>query len=106
MHLILKNARLVTMEEGSTGYTPTEPCYLLIRSGLIVAIGEDLTTLYGNTPKEWSDCPVLDCAGSIVTPGLIDPHTHLVFCRESSTRIRSTFKRRIVPSYRSARWRY
>ncbi len=50
MHLILKNARLVTMEEGSTGYTPTKPCYLLIRSGLIVAIGEDLS----NTLRQYA----------------------------------------------------
>ncbi len=79
MHLILKNARLVTMEEGSAGYTPTEPCYVLIRSGLIVAIGNNLSSLYGNNPKEWTNCPALDCSGGLVTPGLIDPHTHLVF---------------------------
>ncbi len=48
---------------------------LLARDGLIVAAGPrtDVEKLAG------ADCEVLDCGGRLVTPGLVDCHTHLVY---------------------------
>ncbi|MFD2762359.1 imidazolonepropionase [Lentibacillus juripiscarius] len=50
---------------------------VLIQDGRILAVGtlEELTQEYGNVLAE---AEVLDATGKTVTPGLIDPHTHLV----------------------------
>ena len=46
------------------------PCgQVLIDQGKILAVGETV-----NAP---ADCPVYDATGCMVTPGLIDGHTHL-----------------------------
>lgn len=43
------------------------------KDGLIQFIG---TT---EEAREWQSDSVIDCQGKLVTPGLVDPHTHLVF---------------------------
>jgi imidazolonepropionase len=50
---------------------------VLMRDGLIQEVGtaENLLTRYPN-----EEC--LDCGGNAVLPGLVDPHTHLVFAGE------------------------
>jgi imidazolonepropionase len=45
--------------------------YVLVRDGRIARVGE------GTPPRFLGQ--VLDCQGRLVTPGLIDPHTHAVF---------------------------
>jgi len=45
--------------------------YVLVRDGWIARVGE------GTPPRFLGQ--VLDCQGRLVTPGLIDPHTHAVF---------------------------
>ncbi|MGB9756895.1 MAG: imidazolonepropionase [Candidatus Bipolaricaulaceae bacterium] len=45
--------------------------YVLVRDGRIAKVGE-------GTPPPFSG-EVLDCEGRLVTPGLVDPHTHAVF---------------------------
>lgn len=53
-----------------------ENAFIAIRDGKIVAVGKgtELTSI----PID-DKTTVLDAAGSLVTPGLVDPHTHLVF---------------------------
>jgi len=46
--------------------------WVLIKDGVIAEVGT-------GTPPETSDCAVIDCGGRLVTPGLVDAHTHLVF---------------------------
>jgi imidazolonepropionase len=59
---------------------------VLLRDGLIEKVG-DSTSLLAAYPDE----PRLDAAGSAVMPGLVDPHTHLVWagdrCNEFEMRI-------------------
>ncbi len=47
--------------------------YLEIRGGKIAALGP-----MGEAPRDFRG-EVLDVGGKVVTPGLVDPHTHLVF---------------------------
>lgn len=47
---------------------------IISRDGRIVWMGAD-----GAWPDELDDLPDHDVAGALVTPGLIDPHTHLVY---------------------------
>ena len=49
--------------------TPLKKGVVLLDGEKIVAVGEDLTLPEG--------CEIFDAAGKIVTPGLIDAHTHL-----------------------------
>ncbi|NOH79619.1 imidazolonepropionase [Vibrio sp. RE86] len=67
--LVLTNVRLVTMESGEAGYTPTAPCNLVIKQGRIASITQH--------PVESTNS--FDCQGKLLTPGFIDCHTHLVF---------------------------
>ncbi|EGU20170.1 imidazolonepropionase [Vibrio mimicus SX-4] len=68
---MLTEARLVTMQPGSLGYQVTEPQTVVINQGRIQHIGQDIDLS--------SDAHPISCAGKLVTPGLIDCHTHLVY---------------------------
>ena len=63
--LLLRNARtIVTMDDAGTEQAGAD---ILIRDGVILALGKGLTTR-GD---------MLDCAGCVVTPGLVNTHHHL-----------------------------
>ncbi|QUF69915.1 imidazolonepropionase [Vibrio fluvialis] len=70
MELILTNARIVSMQNGSAGYQPSEPMNVLIQNGQITAISAKVID---------ADAQHIDCSGKLVTPGLIDCHTHLIY---------------------------
>jgi imidazolonepropionase len=73
MNLLLINARLVTMEDNNLGYQVLDKQFVNVINGKIAHIGPMQTCPTINIQQ------VLDCENRIVTPGLIDCHTHLVF---------------------------
>jgi imidazolonepropionase len=72
--LLLVNARIATMRDGR--YSIIENGGLAAADGVITSVGP-MRTL--DTARRASDVEVLDARGSLVTPGLIDCHTHLVY---------------------------
>ena len=70
MDFILSNARFVSMCRGDIGYQITEPKNITLRDGKIIAI-EPASPVAGHAH--------LDCTDKLITPGLIDCHTHLIF---------------------------
>lgn len=68
----LINARLVTMVAGTQGYTVSPSTSVLIRDGKIDAIGDSISA-------QVPESDTIDCQNKLVTPGLIDCHTHLVY---------------------------
>lgn len=71
--LIITASAIATCKEGE-GAGIIENGFVAVRDGRIIALGE------GNAPgdMEGPDTKVINAAGKIVTPGLIDAHTHLV----------------------------
>lgn len=71
--LLLTHAALATMAAGDQPYG-------LIENGAIVIAGEHIawTGPEANLPKEFKNLPAENLSGRIVTPALIDCHTHLV----------------------------
>jgi len=70
------NASLATMCEGSVAFGVAKGDAIAVKNGKIDWIGN-----YSEISKEQlSQCQQLhDCQGKLVTPGLIDCHTHLVY---------------------------
>jgi imidazolonepropionase len=79
---LLVNARLATMRGGR--YAMVDDAALVIRGGRIEWIGAR-----GAAPRVEGE--VLDAKGALVTPGLIDCHTHLVYAGDRSVE----FERRL-----------
>ncbi len=71
---LLVNARLATMAANSAPYGLIEDGALMLNGGQITWAGarKDL-------PADYRDLPAEDLGGRLVTPGLIDCHTHIVF---------------------------
>ena len=65
--LVVLNGSLVNVYTGEI----EEPCSVGIKGRRIAAVGEDLSFLIGK------DTHVIDAGGQYITPGFIDPHTHL-----------------------------
>jgi len=72
--MLLTNITLATMTEGRD--TP----YGLIASGAIVLSGENIDWLgpVDELPADYVNLERLDLGGRLVTPALIDCHTHIV----------------------------
>ncbi|MEX0286446.1 MAG: imidazolonepropionase [Paracoccaceae bacterium] len=67
---VLTGASIATMADG--GYGLIEQGSVVIEGGRIVWVGADL-------PAEFSNAQSEDLTGCLITPALIDCHTHLVF---------------------------
>ncbi|WP_118134233.1 imidazolonepropionase [Oceanicella sp. SM1341] len=72
--LILTNATLATMQEGGAPYGLVENGAVALREGRIAFAGPAAAL-----PAEHARLPVQDLGGRLLTPGLIDCHTHIVF---------------------------
>ena len=69
------NAHLLTMAPGSIPYGKLDNAALAAKDGQIAWVGA-MRELSG---AEKSARDVIDVAGRFITPGFIDPHTHLIF---------------------------
>lgn len=70
---VLANARLVKLAAGTGGYDLVEDGALAIESDRIAWVGP-----VSEIPESFSAAPRRDLEGRLVTPGLIDCHTHIV----------------------------
>lgn len=70
---VLRNARLCSLD-GDAGYQVIEKAALVSQDGRIAFVGAE-----AELPEQWQGLPSFDCADRLLTPGLIDCHTHLVF---------------------------
>jgi len=77
-NLILKNANICSMTVGELGYAPSTPQDILVVGGKIAQIVPSESNVFA-TQESMSDHQVVDCSGKLVTPGLIDSHTHLIY---------------------------
>lgn len=71
---ILSNARVAATDDESSGYRLLERASVVIDGGRIVWVGAD-----ADLPASYHDAPSRELEGRLVTPGLIDCHTHLVY---------------------------
>jgi imidazolonepropionase len=62
------------MDEESTGYRLVERASIVVEGERIVWVGAD-----ADLPASYGDAPSRDLNGRLVTPGLIDCHTHLIY---------------------------
>ncbi|CUH69337.1 Imidazolonepropionase [Thalassovita autumnalis] len=72
--LILRNAKIATINEGAVGYGMINAGALVLSDGQIEWVGAEQ-----DLPAQYVGAAAEDLAGRLVTPGLIDCHTHVVF---------------------------
>jgi imidazolonepropionase len=85
--LIIKNADQVVTSEGASGspLCGSEQGRLRVIEDGAVAVDGELITAVGTTAEVLArvepepETVVIDAAGQVVLPGLVDPHTHVVF---------------------------
>ncbi|HUR90385.1 MAG TPA: imidazolonepropionase [Ramlibacter sp.] len=79
------HARLATMAGGEYG---------LLEEGAIVVEGEKIAWLgaSGQLPAQWRAVTATDCGGKLITPGLVDCHTHLVYGGDRSNEFEMRLK--------------
>ncbi len=78
---ILRNARLVTCASASAGLGAVDAGAVAARDGRILYAGVE-----ADCPREFSaGADIVDCGGRLVTPGLIDCHTHIVFAGDRAS---------------------
>lgn len=73
MSLLLTNTTIVSMDQSDSDYQTQPHCYIAMAHGKIVEIG----AMQQCPTAAYTD--VIDCQNRLITPGLIDSHTHLVF---------------------------
>ena len=79
-NLLVKNIGLLATPTGTAAksgpqqgeITMTKNAWVLIRDGLVAQVGT-------GEPPAAADAQVVDAQGKLVTPGLVDAHTHLIF---------------------------
>jgi len=62
------------MADGAASYGLVEDAAIAVSSGRIQWVGP-----HRDLPPDHADWPIVDFADRLITPGLIDPHTHAIF---------------------------
>ncbi len=73
---IWRNARLATMAPAMPGLGLVGKGAVVARGGTIAYVGTEAEIPHGLRDAATD---VVDCGGRLLTPGLIDCHTHLIF---------------------------
>ena len=85
--LLIKNAGQLISMQGPVPRLGSDMSDIgLIESGGVACAGEEILAVGKSEEVEGrvelaEGCTVIDAKGGVVTPGLIDPHTHPVFAR-------------------------
>lgn len=85
--LLIKNiGQLITMQGDVPRVGPAMNDLAMIENGGIAAAGDEILAVGKSDEIEGraaisEGCTVIDAEGAVVTPGLVDPHTHPVFAR-------------------------
>ena len=70
---IFTHARVATLCENADGLGLIEDAAIVVEQGRIAYVG-----LQSELPEHYADYPTTDCENRLITPGLIDCHTHLI----------------------------
>ncbi|MES0828329.1 imidazolonepropionase [Ruegeria sp. SCP11] len=71
---VLLSAAMATMADGDTPYGMCRDAAIAVKGAEIVWVGK-----HQDLPYDFADWPVEDFGDRLITPGLIDAHTHVVF---------------------------
>ena len=71
---VFTHCKAATLVAGATGYGLVEDAAIAVQEGRISWVG-DATDL----PQDYAEWEKVELEGALVTPALVDCHTHLVF---------------------------
>ncbi len=72
-NFVLTQARIATLDENAEGLGLIDNAALAVKDGKIAYVGPE-----NALPAEYASFEKIDCENRLITPGLIDCHTHLV----------------------------
>jgi len=79
MDLLLKNIGLLATPTGNAAKSGAKQREISLISNAMVLIKDGKIAYAGPADDKLSASEVFDCEGRLITPGLVDAHTHLVF---------------------------
>ncbi len=79
MRLLVKNIGMLATPEGRSARKGAKQGEIRILRDAWVLIRDGVIDQVGSGDKDVCDAVVVDAGGALVTPGLVDAHTHLVF---------------------------
>ena len=77
--MIVKNIGMLATPEGKTARRGPEQGQIRVLKDAYVEIEDGLVTKIGTDAPDETGAQVIDAGGKLVTPGLVDAHTHLIF---------------------------
>ena len=77
--MIVKNIGMLATPEGKTARRGPEQGEIRVLKDAYVEIEDGLVTKIGTDAPDETGAQVIDAGGKLVTPGLVDAHTHLIF---------------------------
>jgi len=77
--MIVKNIGMLATPEGKTARRGPEQGQIRVLKDAYVEIEDGLVTKIGTDAPDETGGQVIDAGGKLVTPGLVDAHTHLIF---------------------------
>jgi imidazolonepropionase len=84
-----RNATIATMVGGATPYGLLQHGAIALAGGRIAWVGQDASL---DVRSDWHAARLVDLGGGLVTPGLIDCHTHLVHAGHRSGEIEARLR--------------
>lgn len=71
---VFTHCKAATLVAGATGYGLVEDAAIAVQEGRISWVGDA-----SDLPQDYADWEKVELEGALVTPALVDCHTHLVF---------------------------